>query len=163
MREWSLNTVSASSRQSSGLVNSAVTTWFTKPYYLLPSGTLFRDHSWLKVFFCSTEIIPGRARNGSANGFVNDNAVRLWILVWICVHTLLQIEMSWRTNNMIHKAVRLPVVIRDALQRLFSHSWLKRFFCSTGITPDETQNGSAGSFVNYTVTKPLALWFLVIP
>ena len=57
----------------------------------------------------------------------------------------------------IHKAARLPTTIRNAVQRLVSHSRFKGFFRSTGIVPGKVGNSSVGGSVNHAVNSVFTL------
>ena len=51
------------------------------PDYLPPAGMVFGDRCpirCLRDFFCSTVIVPGKARNGSAGGLVNSAVTALF-------------------------------------------------------------------------------------
>ena len=88
--------------------------------------------------------LPSTTKIGPCN---NLPIFSLWTIIdfWSAIHSA------------IHKATGGG---RNDLQRLFPYSRLQGF---SGIVPGKGRNGSAGGFVNSTVTKPLAELFRALP
>ena len=166
----------------SGFVNSAVQSLFTKLSDCLPlAGTIFSSpiHG-LRDFFRSTEIVPGKARNGSISGLQRYSqshqpygfpaSTGTIPVEWKNVHRLwmgdLQVECSLETVLVVGSVTKTENVVRWNV--VSYHRWQKNAFWNSpksitshvrlkeGVPPD--RHVSWTRFVVWTASR-LAPWW----